>query len=219
MGPGLDIGIEYFYRKKFKEKCKSLYGFDYDKAEKLVNQKQNDSINLQNNTVTNETFEFTDDDFDKRTSNIKLEESKIDLKIDEEISNKGRNAGTILRGAGEIGGIVIKALPTAGVTVAEVGIEAGVETAAVVSRGVIAGALKIGSWVLLPLTCIAFGTWSLVNIHKDCHKILDIFDKAFTPLRFETLFAYIKSYRAAIKYLEFIGQKIIKDDEEENECY
>ena len=32
--PGLDIGMEYFYRKKFKEKLKSLYGFDYDKAEK-----------------------------------------------------------------------------------------------------------------------------------------------------------------------------------------
>ena len=33
--PGLDIGMEYYYRYKFKEKLKHLYGFDYEKAEKF----------------------------------------------------------------------------------------------------------------------------------------------------------------------------------------
>ena len=182
----------------------------------MIRQKNGKYKKEQNNTENrknNDTLDFTDDDFDKRNSNIKLEESQIDLKIDEEISNAGRNTGAIVRGAGEIGGIVIKALPTAGAAAAEVGVEA----AATVSRAVISGGLKVASWVLLPITCIAFGTWSLVNIHKDCHKILDIFDNAFTPFRFENLYGYIKSYRAAINYLELIGQKIINDDEKENE--
>ena len=44
---------------------------------------------------------------------------------------------------------------------------------------------------------------------------MDIFEQAFTPLRFETLYAYIKSFRTAIKYLEFIGKKIIQDEDDE----
>ena len=106
---------------------------------------------------------------------------------------------------------LLKALPTAGATAAEVGLEVG----AVAGRIAISGALKIASWVLFPITCIAFGAWSCANIHKDCHKILDIFEQAFTPLRFETLYAYIKSFRTAIKYLEYIGQKIIQDEDDE----
>lgn len=32
MIPGLDIGMEYYYKSKFKEKLESLYGFSYDEA-------------------------------------------------------------------------------------------------------------------------------------------------------------------------------------------
>ena len=32
MVPGLDIGMEYLYKNLFKEKLKSLYGFNYDKT-------------------------------------------------------------------------------------------------------------------------------------------------------------------------------------------
>ena len=32
MIPGVDIGMEYFYKNKFKNKLKHLYGFDYNKA-------------------------------------------------------------------------------------------------------------------------------------------------------------------------------------------
>ena len=214
MLPGLDIGMEYFYRKKFKEKLKHLYGFDYDKAQKFLNNE-----NLSNDKAS----QFTEDDFDTRSSNIKLEESKIETEIDEEVTNKGRNTGSIIRGAGEIGGIIIKALPTAGTVATEAGtiaVEAGAigtKVATTIARGAVSTGLKIASWVLLPVTCIAFGTWSCINVHKDCHKILDIFDAAFTPLRFETLFAYVQSFRTAINYLENIVQKIIEDDEKENE--
>ena len=220
--PGLDIGMEYFYRKKFKEKLKYLYGFDYEKAEKFVKENLNtknnknqingvDKTNDNKITIFEEELNYTREDLDERSENIKLEESHIDLKIEEEVINVGRNTGAVLRGAGEIGGIVLKALPTAGATAAEVGLEVG----AVAGRIAITGGLKIASWVLFPITCIAFGAWSCVNIHKDCHKILDIFEQAFTPLRFETLYAYIKSFRTAIKYLEFIGKKIIQDEDDE----
>ena len=202
--------MEYFYRKKFKEKLKYLYGFDYEKAEKFVKENLNtknnknqingvDKTNDNKITIFEEELNYTREDLDERSENIKLEESHIDLKIEEEVINVGRNTGAVLRGAGEIGGIVLKALPTAGATAAEVGLEVG----AVAGRIAISGALKIASWVVFPITCIAFGAWSCVNIHKDCHKILDIFEQAFTPLRFETLYAYIKSFRTAIKYLEY----------------
>ena len=89
--------------------------------------------------------------------------------------------------------------------------------ATVATRFAVSGLLKAASWALFPITCTAFGTWSVVNIHKDCNKILEIFDKAFTPLRYTTLSAYIQSFRIALQYLEVIGEKIIKNDEEENE--
>ena len=119
MLPGLDIGMEYYYRKIFKEKLRHLYGFDYDKAQKFLNNK-----NLSNDKAS----QFTEDDYDIRSSNMKLEESKIETEIDEEVTNTGRNTGSIIRGAGEIGGIVIKALPTAGTVATEAGtiaVEAG----------------------------------------------------------------------------------------------
>jgi len=216
--PGLDIGMEYFYRYKFKQKLKHLYGFDFEKAEKFLN-----NIGSQDN-INDKKTQFTDEDFDKRSNNIKLEESKIEEKIDEEFTNTGRNTGGIIRGAGEIGGIVIKALPTAGAAATQAGAiaaDAGaiaVEAGAIGAKVAVSAGLKIASWVLLPVTCIAFGAWSCYNVHKDCHKILDIFDAAFTPLKFETLYGYVKSFRTGIDYLEKIVQKIIEDDEEENKC-
>lgn len=114
---------------------------------------------------------------------------------------------------------MIKALPTAAAAAAETTIEAGVaagtaavEAGAVVVRASVSAGLKIAGWVLLPITLIGFGAWSCYNIHKDCHKILDIFDNAFTPLKFETLNAYSKSFQHAIKYLENIWEKILEDD-------
>ena len=40
MVPGLDIGMEYYYKYLFKEKLKSLYGFDYEQAEKVLNKEK-----------------------------------------------------------------------------------------------------------------------------------------------------------------------------------
>ena len=40
MVPGLDIGIDYYYRKIFKDRLKALYGFDYDLAEESLKDKK-----------------------------------------------------------------------------------------------------------------------------------------------------------------------------------
>ena len=196
MVPGLDIGMEYYYRKIFKDKLKTLYGFDYNIAEEQIkggNKKDENKINL------------TEEDIKQSINNVQEEEKLIEDKIDKEVQNKGRNAGAIIRGAGEIGGVIIKALPTA-----------AVEGAQVATRFAVNGLLKAASWAIFPITCSAFGAWSCVNIHKDCIKILDIFDKAFTPLRYKTLYAYVLSFELALEYLDQIGNKIIEDDKLEN---
>ena len=61
---------------------------------------------------------------------------------------------------------------------------------------IIKGAAMTGSWLLLK---------------KDCEKIIDIFYKAFTPFKFETLLSYIESFKIAIEYLQTIGNKIIEE--------
>ena len=227
MIPVLDIGMEYFYKNKFKEKLKALYGFDYDKAEKIVNGEKEyildetsniDKSNLPNYGINEEEikliqekqiFKYNPKDFDIRTNNTKKEESDIDSEIDEKISNKGKNATSIIRGIGEIGSAILKFLPTAG--------QVTLESGAIVTKAGISLGVKVASWVFLPITCLGFGTWSLIKVKSDCNKILDIFDKAFTPLRFETLFAYIKAFRNAISYLKLIGEKLNKDEEEEDD--
>ena len=112
-----------------------------------------------------------------------------------------KNIASILRGVGEVTSITLKTLPTAG-QVIRIGVSVGV---------------KVVSWIFLPVTCIGFGTWSLVKTNNDCKTILNIFYKAFTYLKYKTLVAYIESFRDAISYLKTIGEKIIKEDEEEEE--
>ena len=233
MIPGFDIYMEYFYKYKFKNKLKALYGFDYNEAKNVINEMKKtqeemeimmteeeklisdsnisqllDNSDDEEMNSFNESSEYNDEMYEKRTNNTKKQEKKIESEINNKINNAGKNISSIVRGAGEIGSIVLKALPTAG------GI--AVESGTIVVRAGISVGLKIASWVLLPVTCIAFGTWSFVKVNKDCNKILEIFKNAFTPLRFETLLIYTKTFRKAIRYLELIGQKLIKEDEENN---
>ena len=220
--PGLDIGMEYLYRSQFKNKLKSLYGFDYDKAEKITKKNNNNIKNEKElgedqdfdvegiNSINGEnTSLITDGDSNKRKSNIKEEEKKIESKINSEIGSTGKNTGSIVRGLLEIGGTIIKVLPTAG--------EVTLETGVVISRVGINAGLKVVSWAFLPITCIGFGTWSVLKVHKDCQKILKIYEEAFTPLKFETLLAYVKSYRLILQNLDLIGKKLIEEEDDEDE--
>ena len=226
--PGVDIGMEYLYRYLFKKKLKSLYGFDYDKAENIVannnlinkstettiveNEEKEYILNeLNSDTQQNlrktlnkegineikekETFKFTSDEYNLRKFNKKEKENKIENRIENEVKNSIKNTSGIVRGVFEIAGVVVKAVPSVG-------------------RFIVSSSLKVVSWVLLPVSCIGFGTWSYFKIDKDCNKILKIFEEAFTPLKFETLYSYVKSLRLAIAYLDCIGKQLTKDDEE-----
>ena len=105
-------------------------------------------------------------------------------------NNIGKNTTSIIKGGSIISGTVV------------------------VRTGVSVG-IKAVSWALLPVTCIAFGTWSLIKVDKDCKTMLELFKGAYS-LRFKTLNAYIKSFRKAIDYLKSKGAKIIEEDLKEN---
>ena len=191
--PGLDIGMEYYYRHLFKKKLKYLYGFDFNEAAKYSNP---------NNEIEKNFSLASYDDMDTiskdaRKENLKKEKNKIKDEIKKEIKNKGRNFSTLVRGTGQAGGIAV-------------------QVGEVASQFAIVSSIQIASLALLPVTSIAFGAYSCYNIHKDCHKILDIYEKAFTPLKCTTLYNYIVSFRKVIDYLKDISKKIIEENEVEN---
>jgi hypothetical protein len=229
MVPGLDIGMEYYYRSLFQQKLKSLYNFDYDEAIKvlkennILDEKQDnisekgknddDSMNKEENNKTNNVthennnanendeadnlIKKENNNKDDLDNNKKEEKSKKDSK-DIEIKNAGKIAGSTIRGIGEVVGIALKALP---------------ETGSIAARASISAGLKLTSWILLPITCIGFGSWSLVKVKNDCNKILKTFDKASHFLIYDTLFGYVDSIHKSIKYLETIGENKNPDDE------
>ena len=107
MIPGLDIGMEYFYKNKFKCKLKALYGFDYDQAKKIVKgesqYKLDETININKSKLSysygvneeefklieeKQKFKYNPKDYNIRFNNTKKGEKDIDSKIDREISNK-----------------------------------------------------------------------------------------------------------------------------------
>ena len=203
MVPGLDIGMEYYYKYIFKRKLETLYGFDYDIAKKtVIKQKENKKdIILQNDLTKTNNSKNTDNE-----NNVLIEKRKESERKDEELenSNIGKNITSAVRGAFEIGGIVLKALPTAG----EVALESGV----VISRVGVSIGVKAVSWFFLPVTCGIFGVWSSIKVEKDCFKILNIFDEAFDTLKFKTLLNYINSFEDSISNLKSTGEKIIKEE-------
>ena len=146
------------------------------------------------------------------------EAKKVETTVDNKITNKVRNTGCVIRGIGEIGGTIIKALPTQ--TTATTGIlftQAALRTGTMTARLVVSEGVKWISWAFLPVTCLAFGAWSVYNCDKDCNDILNIFDEAFIRLRFKTLLGYINSFQKAINYFDDIWQKILRDDGQEIE--
>ena len=226
--PGLDIGMEYYYKFLFKNKLKCLYGFDYTEAKEAVNKSKkkemkiksikgtdkskiqnlekiiednNDSDNEKSDLILEEK-ELESNDRDDKSIDIKKEEEKIESKINEKIKSGGKNASSIFRGIFEAGGIVIKALPESGSIFARISINSGI---------------KVVSWALLPVTCIGFGTWSVIKVHKDCKKMIQIFQEAFISLKCQTLSKYLESIKGTINHLKVLGEQLIEDDKKKEE--
>ena len=85
MVPGVDIGMDYYYRKIFKDKLKALYGFDYDKAEESLNKNKN-------NTKKNEKLNISTKDIEERKFNVEEEEKLLENKLIKKLKIK---AGTL----------------------------------------------------------------------------------------------------------------------------
>ena len=234
MVPGLDIGMEYYYRNLFKQKLKSLYGFDYDEAIKALKENnicdekedkiiEKESINNAH-SINNQENDKSDDMTNENTKNIindeaedlikKEDNNKNDVgnnKKDEkekkesedfEIRNTGKIAGSATRGALEVVGIFLKALP---------------ETGSIIARESISSVLRISSWVLFPIFCIGFSAWSWAKVDSDCKKILRTFEKALDFLIFNTLYKYVDSIEESIKHLKTIGEKLEKIDKKQED--
>ena len=103
--PGADIGIEYFYRKLLKDKLKSLYGFDYEEAER-------ESKSLNNSLIIND--EENSSLIEKKgEKNIEILEEEIENKIDKKVGNVKRNLLSIGKGLLTVGSIGLKAISIA----------------------------------------------------------------------------------------------------------
>ena len=81
--PGADIGMEYYYRNLFKDKLKSIYGFDYEEAER-------ESISLNNSLIINDD-ENSSLSEKKGEKKIEKKEEEIDNEIDKKVGNVKRN--------------------------------------------------------------------------------------------------------------------------------
>ena len=84
MIPGLDIGMEYFYKYTFEKKLESIYGFNYDeakeeikKAEKIKNEKEENEI--RENIFLN-SIESENNKHEKETDSIRKKRNVIDSK-------------------------------------------------------------------------------------------------------------------------------------------
>ena len=175
--PGLDVGMEYYYRHLFKQKLKHLYGFD--EIDNKIKSKTNDK---------NELGPLLPND-DKRQEDLRTENEKILKEINVDITNKGRNSISFFGQSIHVGGGI------------------ATQVGEIASQFAISTTIQIASWFILPITVLAFGALSCYNIHKDCHTILEIYENSFYHRKFETLKAYINSFRKAIKYLEEISEK------------
>ena len=202
--PGFDIGMEYCYRYLFKKKLKQLYGFNYKDAEKSLHKNDVINLNLDENNSGTELTNIHSKDTTQQLNNTIQQEQNIEEQISDKVSNKGRNVSVVGSTIVQTGGIFI------GLT-GQITTELGT----IASRFAISEGIQIAGFVLLPITCFVFGAISCYNIHKDCKKILNIFQTAFTPLKFDTIDNYIRSYRKAINYLIDISNKIKKKNNEE----
>jgi hypothetical protein len=191
--PFFDMGMEYYYRHKFKEECKNLYGYDYETAKEALKE----AIKEKAGKMEKKDIEYMNliENEDKKQ---KIPQNSEKEEEDSNYSNKRRNFVGFFRGLFDSGSIIIKIIETGG-------------------RAILSGGLRTASLVLLPITIAVSGIWSIYNIDSDCNKILFVFERAFCYLKItKTLLTYSDSFQKAIEYLGDIGKKII-DESKKNE--
>ena len=198
--PFLDMLSETGYRYLFKHKLKVLYGFEYEEAQqnlkvknsilenKNVNEEESKLKEVDNIVYINNNDQMTQIFDQENFENLKDNNTKkLEKNINKEINNNCNKIKNYVINTGKR--FVDVAIPAVEYSVTQ--------------------GLKTVSYIFLPITMIGSGIWSTININKDCQKYLDIFDKAFTPLRFKVLENYINAFIEVIDDLNNTGKKLV----------
>ena len=61
----------------------------------------------------------------------------------------------------------------------------------------------------LPITTVISILWNKYNIQSDCEKYLEIYEEAFSKLKFEVLEHYINAFIDVINNLDNIGKNLV----------
>ena len=181
--PIVDLLSAAGYKSLFKKKLKVLYGFDYKTAEEKVNFKNQNDMNKNLIEEYSKLKEKEDNNFIRNESESPLIE--VNKNIENQIKTKCSGIKTfMLKFIKESVDILVPAVGYA------------------MKQG-----LKGIGFVFMPITTIVSVIWSKYNIEKDCKIYLEIFEEAFSELKFEVLEHYVNAFIQVITNLDSTGKK------------
>jgi hypothetical protein len=182
--PLVDILSEQGFKNSFKKKLKILYGFDYKTAKEKANSKYENDMNK------NIIEEYTKIKEKENINLIKNENEspliEVNKYIDNQISKCNQYQTKIIK--------FIKRSADIAVPV----------TGFVLKQGV-----KAIGFAFIPITTVISIFWNKYNIEKDCKTYLDIFEGAFSKLKFEVLEHYVNAFIEVIDNLDSIGKNLV----------
>ena len=164
---------------------KVLYGFDYKTAEEKVN---SNSANDMNKNIIEEYTKIKE----KENNNFINNENEsplieVNKYIDNQINTK----------CSQIKTKIVKF------------IKRSADVAVPVTGFVLKQGVKTISFAFIPITTIVSIIWNKYNIEKDCKIYLNIFEEAFSKLKFEVLEHYVNAFIEIINKLDSIGKNLV----------
>ena len=182
--PIIDLISEVSFKNLFKKKLKVLYGFDYETAEKKVNS------NYKNNMNKNIIEEYAKIKVKENNNFIKNESDSPLIEINKNIDDK-------IKKCSQIKTKIVKLFKRSADVIIPV-------TGFVLKQGV-----KTIGFGFLPITTVISIFWNKYNIESDCKKYLEIYEEAFSKLKFEVLEHYINAFIDVINNLDNIGKNLV----------
>ena len=184
--PFIDMASEKVYKILFKNRLETLYGLKCEKAEeKLNNTKKSFTENLiEVYSKLKEKEENSSFIQNENQTPINKVKNNINNSIDSKCNHYRKIILNLLKRSADV------ALPVVGFTAKT--------------------SLKTASIVFFPITTVVAEIWSRYNLDKECRIYLDIFDKAFTKIKFEVLEHYVNSFIEIINKLDSIGKNLVK---------
>ena len=178
--PIIDLISEVSFKNLFKKKL----SFDYETAEKKVNS------NYKNNMNKNIIEEYTKIKVKENNNFIKNESDSPLIEINKNIDDK-------IKKCSQIKTKIVKLFKRSADVIIPV-------TGFVLKQGV-----KTIGFGFLPITTVISILWNKYNIESDCEKYLEIYEEAFSKLKFEVLEHYINAFIDVINNLDNIGKNLV----------